>query len=150
MQTLRSAITIAMPGVSERTSMKRAITFVAAILAWAAVPGAASDFDGSKLLVCANMEAAYCSSGQKCDSGRPSDIGAPNFIRIDLANKNIVGPERTTPIVTVEKGSEQLLLQGTELGYAWSLALDINDGSLAATIVNRYEVVVLFGACTPN
>ena len=135
---------------SEWESMKRAITAVAAILAWTAVPGAASDFDGSKLLVCANMEAAYCSSGHTCDSGRPYDIGAPDFIRIDFANNNIIGPERTTPIVTVEKGSRQLLLQGTELDYAWSLALDIAKGRLAATLVDRDRVIVLFGACTPH
>jgi hypothetical protein len=130
--------------------MKRAIMTLAALLTWTAVPGVASDFDGSKLLVCANMEAAYCSSGQPCDSGRPADIGAPNFMRIDLANKNIVGPERTTTIMNVEKSPDQLLLQGTEFGYAWTLALDVQGGTLAATIVNRDQVVVLFGACTPQ
>ncbi len=130
--------------------MKPAIIIAAAILAGTALQVAASDFDGSKLLVCANMEAAYCSSGQSCDSGRPADIGAPNFMRIDLANKNIVGPERTTPIMNVEKSSDQLLLQGTEFGYAWTLALDVQEGTLAATIVNRDQVVVLFGACTPH
>ena len=130
--------------------MKRAISAVAAIVAWTAVPAAASDFDGSKLLVCANMEASYCSSGHQCDSGRPSEIGAPDFIRIDVANKRIIGPERTTPIMSVEKGEEQLLLQGTELGYAWSLALDTVEGTLAATLVDRDGAIVLMGACTPN
>jgi len=130
--------------------MKRAINAVAAILAWTAVTGAASDFDGSKLLVCANMEASYCSSGHGCDTGRPSDIGAPDFIRIDVANNRIIGPQRTTPIVSVEKGDEQLLLQGTELGYAWSLALDTVEGTIAATLVDRDGAVVLLGACTPN
>jgi hypothetical protein len=130
--------------------MKRPITTLAALLAWTAVPGYASDFDGSKLLVCANMEAAYCSSGQACDSGRPSDIGAPNFMRIDFANKSITGPDRSTAIVSIEKSAEQLLLQGTEFGYAWTLALSVDDGTLGATIVNRDQVVVLFGACTPH
>jgi len=130
--------------------MKPAIIIAAAILAGTALQVAASDFDGSKLLVCANMEAAYCSSGQACDAGRPADIGAPNFMRIDLANKNIVGPERSTTIMNVEKSSDQLLLQGTEFGYAWTLALDVQGGTLAATIVNRDQVVVLFGACTPH
>jgi hypothetical protein len=41
------------------------------------------------------------------------------------------------------------LLQGTELDYAWSLALDTTSGNLAATLIDREEVVVLFGACTP-
>ena len=130
--------------------MKRASYAVAVLLASNAVPGAAADFDGSKLLVCANMEAAYCSSGHRCDSGRPSEIGVPDFIRIDVANNRIIGPERTTPIVSVEKGAEQLLLQGSELGYAWSLALDTAEGTLAATLADRDGAIVLFGACTPN
>jgi hypothetical protein len=52
--------------------------------------------------------------------------------------------------MNVEKSSDQLLLQGTEFGYAWTLALDVQEGTLAATIVNRDQVVVLFGACTPH
>jgi hypothetical protein len=40
----------------------------------------------------------------------------------------------------VEPSDGQLLMQGTELGYGWSIALD----------VNREDVFVLFGACTPS
>jgi hypothetical protein len=129
--------------------MKLVFMTVAAILAFTLIPGAAADFDGSRLLICANREAAYCGSGQACMMGRPDDIGAPVFLRIDFANSSIIGTNRTTPIVRVEKSSSQLLLQGTELDYAWSLALDTADGNLAATLVDREEVVVLFGACTP-
>lgn len=139
-----------MIGMKRATSTKRAIGAIAAILAGTALPGVAADYDGSKLLVCANLEAAYCSPGYACDPGQASDIGAPTFMRIDLANKRIVGPQRTTPIVTVEKGDGQLLLQGTELEYAWSLALDTAEGTIAATLVDREGVVVLFGACTPH
>ncbi len=108
----------------------------------------AAEYDGSKLLICANVEAADCGPGQACTKGRPEDLGAPAFIRIDLANKAIVGPRRTTPIVSVESAAGQLLLQGTELGYAWSIALDTINGKLAATLVDRDEAIVLFGACT--
>src|SRR5512139_1525202 len=107
----------------------------------------AADFDGSKLLICANIEAADCGPGQACTRGRPDDLGAPAFIRIDFANKTIVGPRRTTPIVSMESGASQTLLQGTELGYAWSIALDTITGKLAATLLDREGAIVLFGAC---
>ena len=109
-----------------------------------------ADFDGTKLLICANMEAADCNAGQTCAKGRPDDFGAPAFIRIDFANKTIVGPRRTTPIVSMDTSGSQVLMQGTELGYAWSIALDSGSGRLSATLVDRDGAIVLFGACTPQ
>ena len=129
--------------------MKHLIIAAAAVLAWTACASTAADFDGSKLLICANMEAADCAPGQVCMKGRPDDFGAPAFMRIDFEKKGIVGPKRTTPIVNMEKATNQVLLQGTEMGYAWSLVLDTNTGKLAATLADSDGVIVLFGACTP-
>ena len=129
--------------------MKRLIIAAEAVLTWTAGQCAAADFDGSKLLICANIEAVDCGAGQACTKGRPDDFDAPTFMRIDFGKKIIVGPKRTTPIVSLEKSANQLLLHGTEMGYAWSLALDTSNGKLAATLVDRNEVMVLFGACTP-
>jgi len=74
---------------------------------------------------------------------------ASGFIRIDFANMTVIGPKMTTPIVSMEKSAGQLLLQGTEMGYAWSLALTPGNGKPAATLVDRDEVAVFFGACMP-
>jgi len=49
----------------------------------------------------------------------------------------------------MDKSDTQLLLQGTELGYGWTLALDQESGTMTVTLVNREEVFVLFGSCTP-
>jgi hypothetical protein len=125
--------------------MKRWLAAGTSVLAFGFAQGA--DFDGSKLLICANMEAADCNPGQVCAKGRPDELGAPAFIRIDFANKTIVGPKRTTPIVGMSTDTNQILLQGTELGYAWSIALDTGSGKLAATLVDRDGAIVLFGAC---
>jgi hypothetical protein len=35
----------------------------------------AGDFDGSKLLICATVDAMDCVSGEDCTKGRPGDIG---------------------------------------------------------------------------
>ena len=126
--------------------MKRWLAAVLGAAAFGLAHGA--EFDGTKLLICANMEAADCNPGQVCAKGRPDEFGAPAFIRIDFANKTIVGPRRTTPIVGMLTDAQQILLQGTELGYAWSIALNTESGRLAATLVEHDGVIVLFGACT--
>jgi hypothetical protein len=122
---------------------------VAALVLLTAGTASAGDFDGSKLLICAPVEAIDCAAGEACTKGQPDDIGAPNFLRIDVAQKVIVGPKRTTPILFMDKSDNQILLQGTELGYSWTLALDQESGKMTATMVNREEVFVLFGSCTP-
>jgi hypothetical protein len=109
----------------------------------------AGDFDGSKLLICATVEAMDCVSGDDCTKGRPGDIGAPAFLRIDFAKKAIAGPKQSTPIVSMDNSDYQILLQGKEHGYAWTLALDQESGKMTATMVNREGVFVLFGSCTP-
>jgi len=114
-----------------------------------AAPAAAADFDGSKLLICAPVEAIDCAPGEMCKKGAPADVGVPAFIRIDIAKMVVIGPKRTTPIVSIEKSEQQILLQGTELGSAWTLALDQVSGELSGSLVNREEVFVLFGSCTP-
>jgi hypothetical protein len=43
----------------------------------------------------------------------------------------------------------QMLLQGTELGFAWSVALDTKTGAMSTTLVDREDVFVLFGSYTP-
>lgn len=110
--------------------------------------GAASG-DPPTRLICATVEAMDCEAGSSCFRGRPSDIGAPAFMRIDLEQKTIAGTQRTTPILNVEKSSENVLLQGTETGFGWTMAIDTKAGTMAATLVNRDGAFVLFGSCTP-
>lgn len=109
----------------------------------------AADFDGSKPLICAPVEAMDCVAGEACKKGTPDDIGAPAFIRLDVTKKEIVGARQATPILFMDKSDARLLLQGTELGYGWTLALDSASGKLSGTLVDQEGVFVLFGSCTP-
>ena len=118
------------------------------VTALVAPPVHAGDFDGSKALICAPVEALDCAPRAACDKSTPEAIGAPAFLRIDFAGKALVGPKRTAPIELIEKTEEQILLQGTELGYAWTVVLDVTTGRMVSSLVNREGVVVLFGACT--
>jgi hypothetical protein len=129
--------------------MTRVLYIVAALALMTSRTAAAGDFDGSKLLICAPVEAMDCGPGEGCSKERPEDIGAPNFLRIDVANKVIVGPKQTTPILVMDKSDDQILLQGKELGYAWTLVLDQESGTMTVTLVNREAAFVLFGPCTP-
>jgi hypothetical protein len=109
---------------------------------------AAADFDGSNPLICATIDAMDCVPGQDCTKGRPGDMGAPAFLRIDFTKKTIGGPKRTTPILSIETSAKQILFQGKELEYGWTLALDQENGDFSATLVNRDGAFVLFGSCT--
>ena len=109
----------------------------------------AQDFDGSKPLICAPQEAVNLVNGEEYVRGRPTDFGVPAFMRVDIAKKTIGGPKRTTQMRIIEKGEKQLLLQGTEMGFAWTIALDQDDGTMVGTLVDRFGAVVLFGSCTP-
>jgi len=108
-----------------------------------------ADFDGSRALVCATVDAHACDAGEVCLRDLPDGFGMPTFMHIDFAKKTIAGPKRTTPIRFIDKGKDQVLLQGTELGYAWTIALSQADGSMALTLVNREDVFVVFGYCIP-
>lgn len=130
--------------------MRKMMRLPYAALIWSLGSAAiAGDFDGSKKLICAPVEAMECSSGIGCDAGIPDDVGAPAFMRIDFARKVIVGPKRTSPIRSVDKDENQILLQGTELGLGWSMAINTADGKMVSTFSNRDGAFVLFGACTP-
>ena len=42
-------------------------------------PASAGDFDGSKLLICAPVEAIDCAPGEMCKKGAPADVGVPDL-----------------------------------------------------------------------
>ena len=128
--------------------MKNIRNLVMAGLSLLAVPALAADFDGSKLLLCATQAALDCSRGDDCASGLPEEIGAPTFMRIDLAKKAVIGPHTTSDILLQDKSDKQLLLQGREAGFGWTIVVDQQSGELTATLANRNGAYVLYGACT--
>lgn len=128
-------------------SVVRGLIVAAACLTLGSAVGA--DFDGSRPLICAPTEAVQLRPGEAIVKSRPTDIGAPAFLRVDIAKKQIAGPKRVTPIKYIEKDDQQILLQGTELGFGWTLALDRRLGEMRLTFVDSVGAVVLSGSCTP-
>ena len=128
--------------------MKRIRTLFLASLSLFAVPAPAADFDGSKPLLCATQAALDCARGDDCAAGLPEEIGAPAFMRIDLAKKAVIGPNTTAEILLQDKSGKQLLLQGREAGFGWTIVVDQESGDLTVTLTNRNGAYVLYGACT--
>ena len=129
--------------------LRLGLAFVIAALTFSPFGTAfAADFDGSNPLICATIDAMDCVPGQDCTKGRAGDLGAPAFLRIDFTKKTIGGTKRTTPILSMDTSGKQILFQGKELEYGWTLALDQENGDFSATMVNRDGAFVLFGSCT--
>ena len=129
--------------------MRIIVCMITAFLLTAPLTAVAGDaFDGTNALLCASIEAIDCTSGEDCEKGLPDVIGAPQFLRIDFAKKEIVGPKRTTPILLMDKSDEQITLQGFEVGMGWVLALDRLTGKMTTTLAGREGAFVIFGACT--
>ncbi|AYQ43558.1 hypothetical protein CVS37_36620 [Burkholderia lata] len=126
---------------------KLGFTALAAISLLVCAGALAGDFDGSRPLLCATIDAHACDPGFICERALPADLGAPRFVSIDFAKKTISGPARSSPIQFMEKDPAQIAMQGSERGYAWTLVLDTRDGTMTATLVNREDAVVVFGNC---
>jgi hypothetical protein len=121
---------------------------VVLVLGFIAVsPVVASDFDGSKPLICATVEARDCVLTRRCYTGEAREVGAPAFMRIDFAKKTVTGTQRTTAIAALEDSENQLLMQGAELGFGWALAINKTNGYFSGSITNVDGTFLLFGSC---
>lgn len=121
---------------------------IAILFSAIALDTSAADFDGSKRLICATIDAHSCDPGLTCNRSLPADIGAPRFLSLDFDRKVIIGPARTTPMRIASKDANQIIMDGIEMGFGWTLVLDSTDGSMTLTIVNSDDALVLFGNCT--
>jgi len=110
--------------------------------------GLTADYDGSKNLICATVEARDCELREACFTGEAKEVGAPAFFRIDFANRLLYGPERNSTIASAEQNADAVLLQGTEIGYGWTLGINKESGDFSGSITNFEGSFLLFGYCT--
>ena len=116
----------------------------------------AADFDGSKSLACAVIEAIRCAPGEVCQKGWARDLNLPQFLTVDFGKKLISGDrpneggrlEAAIMARTTQDGS--IILQGAQNGRGWNLTLEKQTGRMTVTAAGQDEGFVLFGACTPN
>ncbi len=125
-----------------------AYSMIVALLFMSHPVWAEDPYNGTKPLLCASVEAVACEPGEVCEKGLPERMGAPQFMRIDFSNKQIVGPKRTTAIRLMELTDWQLTVQGFELGMGWRIGIDRTSGKMMATLIGPDAAYIVFGACT--
>lgn len=116
----------------------------------------AADFDGSKTLACAIVEAIACAPGESCKKGWAEDLNLPQFLTVDFEKKLISGErpneggrlEAAIMARTTQDGS--IILQGAQNGRGWNLTLEERNGRMTVAAAGKDGGFVLFGACTPN
>lgn len=126
--------------------MKRIVVMVLA--ASVSMMALAEPIDGRKRVICATTELQDCVAGSECLKGLPAEYGAPTSLRIDFANKQVLGERRKSKIRDMEKSNGQILLQGREMGFAWTIGIDSKSGEMTVSLLNREGAFILFGSCT--
>ena len=116
----------------------------------------AGDFDGSKALTCATIEAIECAPGGKCLRGWAREINLPQFVTVDLAAKSITGKrpndgsQLAAKIKSVSTKNSSLMLQGVQNDRAWSMVIAKDNGFMSVSVSAEDAGFVVFGACTPK
>ena len=120
----------------------------------AVVPAAADDLTGADRMLCAPGEVTLCAIDTECTSGRPWDFNVPDFIEVDLEARLLKtteasGENRQTPILHIVRQDGMIVLQGFEMGRAFSFNIDEASGTMTAAAARSGLFVGAFGVCTP-
>jgi hypothetical protein len=123
------------------------ILFAVVLAAAAGANGAT--FDGSTPLSCKAQSAHDClpASAQCSPLKRETDI-EPVF-QIDFAGKTIHSPYRKSLLraAHVTSNAESIVMQGTDLAFAWSALINRTTGKLTVSVADREGAYVVFGQC---
>jgi hypothetical protein len=138
--------------------LKQRLAAFVALLSMGLAPAAwASDFDGSRALVCAPTDMFECARGVPCMRATADEINIPGFIHVDFSKKTIHGTIRgkadTSRIMNLTKVAGATILQGVDGGHAWSILIDQGSGKMsmgvnAATDGGHPVGFSILGACT--
>jgi hypothetical protein len=127
---------------------------VALLLLLLSSPSFADDLTGSSTLLCTTVQTTVCFDEGECTTGRPWKWNIPQFIIIDLEQKQLrttqaSGENRVTPIKNLERSDGQILLQGVERQRAFSFVIHESSGEASIAVAMDGVAVAAFGACTP-
>jgi hypothetical protein len=119
------------------------------------VPSAQADnVSGKERMLCSIVEVNFCAPGGLCAEGPPWLWNVPDFIEIDLIDKELrttkaSGQNRKTPIRTISRENGDLVLGGAELGRSFVFSIREVTGELTITVATWELGGVGFGTCTP-
>jgi hypothetical protein len=133
--------------------MMRGIALAAALLlpcqaVWA------DDLTGSSRFLCAAVQATVCSEDGECAIDLPWNVNIPAFIEVDLEAGSLAttaasGLDRATPIEHLSRIDGTIVLQGFEMGRAFSFVIEERTGQLTVAVATGGLGVTVFGVCTP-
>jgi hypothetical protein len=100
------------------------------------------------------VQATVCFEDGECATDVPQNLNIPDFIEVDLEAGRLSttaasGLNRETPIAHVSREDGTIVLQGFEMGRAFSLVITEQTGRLTAAVAREGRAVSVFGACTP-
>ena len=128
---------------------------VGAVLAmFAAMPVVADDLTGADRFLCASGEVTVCEMDGECTTGPPWEFNVPDFIEVDLEAGLLKTTEaseenRQTPILRIIREDGLIVLQGLEMGRAFSFNIEEASGTMTAVAARNGLFVGSFGVCTP-
>ncbi len=108
-----------------------------------------AELDGSVPLNCTAQRGHDCLPSEgRCQELRPQLDVTPVF-GIDFVKKQVRSPYRTTLLHISHQTTtpESLVLQGTDLLFAWSAVIHRKTGALTVSIADRTGAYVVFGQC---
>ncbi|HEX4439884.1 MAG TPA: hypothetical protein VH854_07415, partial [Thermoanaerobaculia bacterium] len=112
----------------------RFASLVAAALALALpAVGAADDLKGQDRILCTAIQATVCTTDGDCSIEAPWNLNIPQFIEINLKDKTASttkasGENRMTPLGTVSREDGLIVIQGVEMGRAFSFVITEDTG----------------------
>jgi len=128
--------------------MRRLLCSLCCLPAFAYAAGAG--LGDANALLCTSQLVVDVGGPQDISSGLPAEMGMPTIMRVDFQKKQVAGEKRVTPIKVMERDEKRITLQGTELGYGWTLVLNRDDGKLIGSMVDELGAIAIFGVCVPQ
>ena len=110
-------------------------------------------------VICAVTEIHACALHEGCVELNPSEINAPDFLKLDLKEKEVTGRRYdgsygTLKMDKMTKLEKLLLIQGInadpeelEDGLAYSIAVHVETGRMAASVSSTETVYSVLGNC---
>jgi hypothetical protein len=138
------------PRKLKETYMKTALPPLAALLALLCTATVAAEpIDGSQPLSCLVSTGRDCLPGtSECRLLQP-ERNQPPIVDIDFGKKEVRSPFRTALLSVTHSRvtDESLILQGTDLLFAWSALIKKKSGAMTIAITDREGAYVIFGTC---
>ena len=109
----------------------------------------AAGFDGKSALECAPAALSECDTSAVCEIVPHEEVQLPDALKIDFAGKKVFSSDgaRSSPIHTVDVEETVLILQGSQNGRGWSIAIDRATGAMSGTIAEVAGAFVVTGTC---